>query len=62
MKKQFGFTSTEMIMAIGAWVMLAGWVWNIAKLASICCEISGSLVLRAVGVFVPPLGAVIGFL
>lgn len=39
-----------------------GWIANIVKLAHMCCDMSGWLVLRAIGVFVAPLGAVLGFL
>ena len=49
-----------------AWllVMLAagGWIANIVKLASMCCVASGMLVLRAFGIVVAPLGAILGFL
>ena len=40
---------------------LIGYVWNIIKLVDECCGITGMLVARAIGVFVGPLGAVLGF-
>ena len=44
---------------VGAW----GWISNIIKLASMDFGgVTGMLVLRAIGVFVAPLGAVLGFL
>ena len=47
------------IALVGAW----GWISNIIKLASMDFGgVTGMLVLRAIGVFVAPLGAVLGFL
>ena len=47
------------VALVGAW----GWISNIIKLASMDFGgITGILVLRAIGVFVAPLGAVLGFL
>lgn len=65
MKLEQGFTSTEMIVAFWAVIAIVavwGWVWNIIKLVDMCCDISGMLIVRAAGIFVPPLGAVMGFL
>ena len=41
---------------------IAGWTLNAIKLAAICCGRTGWLVLRAFGIVLPPLGAVLGFL
>ena len=47
------------VALVGAW----GWISNIIKLASMDFGgVTGMLVLRAIGVFVVPLGAVLGFL
>ena len=47
------------VALVGAW----GWISNIIKLASMDFGgVTGMLVLRAIGVFVAPLGAVLGFL
>ena len=47
------------VALVGAW----GWISNIIKLASMeFGGVTGMLVLRAIGVFVAPLGAVLGFL
>ena len=46
------------LVAVGGW----GWVWNILKLMDMCCDISGLFVVRIIGIFVPPLGAIVGFL
>ena len=39
-----------------------GWCANIVKMVGITDGITGWLVLRTIGVFVPPLGAVLGWL
>ena len=47
------------VALVGAW----GWISNIIKLASMDFGgVTWMLVLRAIGVFVAPLGAVLGFL
>ena len=47
------------LAAAGMW----GWVWNIIKIAgSDFGTITGLLVMRVIGVFLAPLGAVMGFL
>ena len=64
-KQQMGFTATELIIVIvgllaifGAW----GWVWNIVKIVgSDFAQITGMLVMRIVGIFIAPLGAILGF-
>lgn len=65
MKKQTGCTLIELMMtlvipiaAAGLW----GWVWNIVKLISMSFDpITGMLIVRVAGIFVPPLGAVVGY-
>lgn len=57
MKNIFVITiATAMILLVAG-----GWVSNIAKLADMCCGMSGMLVLRVLGIFVAPLGTVLGF-
>ena len=41
---------------------LYGWIINIVTLAHMCCEVSGMLILRAVGIFIFPLGVVMGYI
>lgn len=65
--KQFGFTVAELFVAIIliAIIVLSvgGWVANIVKLAGMSFDpISGMAVLRIVGIFLAPLGAVLGFM
>jgi hypothetical protein len=58
-------------MGAGLWLLfwltvvvggIVGWILNIVKLAEMCCEVSGMLLLRAAGILVAPLGAVLGWL
>jgi hypothetical protein len=65
MKKQSGFTSVEMAYVLFVLVVFAGiggWVWNIVKIVGSDFLWTGMLVARVIGVFVAPLGAVLGFL
>lgn len=48
-----------LVIAFGA---IWGWIWNIVKIIhSDFATITGMLVCRIIGVFVAPLGAVLGF-
>lgn len=63
--KQAGYTAVELLVIV--WVALAiaggvGWVWNIVKLIAMNFDpLTGLLVVRIVGIFVPPVGAVVGY-
>jgi hypothetical protein len=60
--KQQGFTALELLVVIFWIVAIAGWVMNIVSIAgSNFNDITGLLVLRVVGIFVSPLGAVLGY-
>jgi hypothetical protein len=53
--------------AIIVWLLIIvatvwGYVWNIVKLVGMCCDVSGMLLVRAAGIFLAPLGVVVGFL
>jgi hypothetical protein len=66
MKKQLGYTIIELLITLFLGVVLpaaiVGWVWNIIKLAAMTFDpLTGLLVLRAIGIFVPPVGAVVGY-
>ena len=40
-----------------------GWIMNIVTIVHTCCEpVTGMLVIRIVGLFVAPLGAVLGYI
>jgi len=63
MKYQKGFTITELIILVIFLVGSIGWVMNIVSLAHSSFEpLTGMVVLRVIGIFVPPLGAVLGYL
>lgn len=49
------------ILLIGL-ISAIGWIMNIVKIISCDWVISGEEVLRVIGVFVAPLGAVLGFI
>lgn len=61
-KKSFIEFGAQLILLAFIVLCAVGWVWNIVKLAEMCCEVSGWLVLRAAGIFVAPLGIILGFL
>jgi hypothetical protein len=59
---QRGFTSTEAILVVIVLAGIGGWVANIVKFIGMDFQhITGMLVVRGIGIFVPPLGAVLGF-
>ena len=53
---------------VGFFVLLfiaaaVGWVWNIVKLFGVINDpVTGMEIARGFGVFMPPLGAILGFL
>ena len=66
LKSDSGFLGIDVVVvvaAICAWVGLVfGWVWNIVKLVDmIPSDFTAMLVLRCIGIFMAPLGAVLGF-
>jgi hypothetical protein len=66
MKAQKGFTISELLgvlffvgIALGGAI---GWVWNILKLMDMTFDpITGLAIVRIVGIFIPPLGAIAGY-
>lgn len=67
MKKQKGFTLTELILALISMAvflgLIIGWVWNIVKIYSGSIDpITLKMILRIVGIFIAPLGAILGYL
>lgn len=64
-KWQEGFTASELFIVV--WLLIAaagfvGWVLNIVDLAHMdFAHITGMLVIRAIGIVVAPLGAVMGY-
>jgi hypothetical protein len=63
MKAQRGYVVWQLVAVLlflaGAW----GWIWNIIKLAQSSFDpLTGLVVLRCFGIFIPPLGAILGFI
>lgn len=60
---QKGFTLLEMIMVFVLIFGVGGWIANIVKMFAIMNDgITGMFILRIVGVFAAPVGAVLGYL
>jgi prepilin-type N-terminal cleavage/methylation domain-containing protein len=63
MKKQRGFTLVEFLMASLIMLGIGGWIANIVKLAGSSFDpLTGMVVLRSTGIFVAPLGSILGFI
>lgn len=63
MRKQLGATIIEVVIVILACAAIVGWIWNIVQLVSAISDpITTMIVLRIVGVFVVPLGVILGYL
>lgn len=59
---QRGFTAIELFVVALILAFAGGWIANVVKLVGMDLgTITGLLVVRAIGIFVPPLGAVMGF-
>lgn len=65
--KQLGFTITELTILI-VWILsIVGWVANIVKVVHMgmpvdLAHMSIMFVLRIIGIFIPHLGVVLGFM
>ena len=63
---QRGFTVVEWFFAVLILLGGVGWVWNIVKIVQSMpdglAQITGMFVARVVGVFIGPLGAILGYL
>jgi hypothetical protein len=60
--KQKGFTLSELLWLIVILVGGFGWLYNIVKIvAAIADPLSLLLFLRVIGIFFPPLGAILGY-
>jgi hypothetical protein len=63
MKKQLGYTIVEIVFVLIALFGAIGWVWNIFKLVGMNLDpITGMLIVRAIGIFVFPVGMVVGYI
>ena len=62
MKTQSGYTLYEVIIAALILAGGFGWCWNIVKLASMSLDpLTGMLFVRAIGIFVFPVGMIVGY-
>ena len=64
MKNQKGFASFQLIVLLIALIGTGGWIANIFKLVSVdipLAEFGAMEILRIVGIFLAPLGSVLGF-
>jgi len=64
MKSQKGFSAIELLVVVLVIAGAAGWVSNIVKLIGTGFAIAqwgGMEVARVIGIFLAPLGAVLGF-
>ena len=59
--KQLGFTLSEILLVAIILFGGIGWIWNVVKIAQSDFVLTGMFVLRLIGVFVAPLGAIIGY-
>lgn len=59
--KQLGFTLTELLITVVVVGGGIGWVWNIVKLIQADLVFTGLIIVRIIGVFVPPVGAIVGY-
>jgi len=62
MKNQKGFTLFEVMAVLFIIAAIGGWITNIVVIAhSDFNHIDGMLVIRVIGIFLAPLGAVLGY-
>ena len=65
MKPKRAFTLSDIVVLL--WTLLwlvggVGYLLNIYKLLRMCCELNAWLGARALGIVIPPLVAILGFL
>lgn len=62
-QQQRGFTLIEFFAVVVFLTLVGGWVANVVKIVGTgFADFNGMLIARCIGVFVAPLGAVLGFL
>jgi len=62
LNKQKGFTVVELVGVLIVFFFVVGWIMNIVKIVDSGFDvITGMFVARCIGVFVAPLGAVLGY-
>lgn len=60
MKKQSGFGIGDLLVLLAVFLGAIGWILNIWKIAQ-ASTVTGMVIIRVLGVFFPPFGAVIGW-
>lgn len=63
MKRQRGFTLVEFVLVVLLILGAGGWIANVVKiLGTEFADFNGMFIARCIGVFLAPLGVVLGFL
>lgn len=63
MNKQRGYTIVELLLLLLLIGGAFGWGWNIVKIFQVIDDpLTAMIVFRGIGIFVPPLGAILGYL
>ena len=63
MKRQRGFTLVELMLVVLVLLGAGGWIANVVKIVGTgFADLNGLFIARCIGVFLAPLGAVLGFL
>ena len=63
MKRQRGFTFVELMCVVLVLIGAGGWIANVVKIVGTgFADFNGMLIARCIGVFIAPLGAVLGYL
>lgn len=57
-----GSTAAAIVWLLFICVFVFGWIANIVKLVGISGEIGGMFIVRVIGIFVAPLGSILGYL
>jgi len=61
-KYQKGFTIFELLMTVLILAGVGGWIANVYKMCKLLGdEVTAWFLMRLAGIFIPPLGAVLGF-
>ena len=60
MRKTYNSNSTAIFLLIAFCLFIYGWIANIVKIIGMD-DFSGFMVARVIGVFVPPVGGILGY-
>lgn len=63
MQKQKGYAALQLVMVAVFLLGVGGWIANIVKIINAGFDVfTGILIARCIGVFIAPLGAVLGYI